>query len=64
MRRNIFFLLIALLSLGLMGLTQPQSRRVVRVGVYENPPKIYTDSDGTVSGFWPALINSIAQKEN
>jgi PAS domain S-box-containing protein len=64
MRRSIFFLLIALLSLGLMGLTQPQSRRVVRVGVYENPPKIYTDSNGTVSGFWPALINSIAQKEN
>jgi PAS domain S-box-containing protein len=64
MRRNIVFLLIAFVSLGLMGLTTPQSRRVVRVGVYENPPKIYTDSSGAVTGFWPAIINDIAQKEN
>jgi PAS domain S-box-containing protein len=52
------------MCLGLAGWTQFQSRKVVRVGVYENPPKIYTDSSGKVSGFWPDLINSIAQKEN
>ena len=64
MRRNYFFLTIAILCLGLVGWTQPQQRKVVRVGVYENPPKIYTDSNGDVSGFWPELINYIAQKEN
>ncbi|MDR3573011.1 MAG: ATP-binding protein [Anaerolineaceae bacterium] len=64
MRRNIFFLIITILSLSLMGWTQLQPGRVVRVGVYENPPKIYTDSSGSVIGFWPELINSIAQKEN
>lgn len=63
MRRNIFILVIALLSLSLMGLTKSQSMQVIRVGVYENAPKIYTASDGTVSGFWPDLIRYIAQKE-
>jgi PAS domain S-box-containing protein len=46
-----------------MGFAKFQADRVVRVGVYENPPKIYTDEDGLVSGFWPELIDSIAQKE-
>ena len=35
----------------------------VRVGVYENPPKIFTTPNGVVSGFWPALVNYIADKE-
>ena len=56
MRRNIFLLVIALFSLSLMGLANPQSTRVIRVGVYENAPKIYTETDGTVAGFWPDLI--------
>ncbi len=63
MRRNLFVLVILLLSLSLMGLTRPQSQRLIRVGVYENAPKIYTESDGTVAGFWPDLIEYIAQKE-
>lgn len=36
----------------------------VRVGVYENHPKIFTDADGKVSGFWPELIEHIAGQEN
>jgi PAS domain S-box-containing protein len=64
MRRNIIFLFITILSLSLTGWTQVQPRRVFRVGVYENPPKIYTNTDGSVSGFWSDLIYSIAQKEN
>lgn len=39
-------------------------QRTVRIGVYENPPKIYTDKDGTVKGFWADIINDFAQKEN
>ena len=35
----------------------------VRVGVYENPPKIYTTPDGTISGFWPDLLRYIADQE-
>ncbi len=36
----------------------------LRVGVYENPPKVYTNESGEVSGFWPDLIASIARLEN
>jgi PAS domain S-box-containing protein len=35
----------------------------IRVGVYENRPKIFTDEKGTVSGFWPDIIEYIASEE-
>jgi PAS domain S-box-containing protein len=62
-RRIFFLLVITLLNLSLMGLTLPQTQRAIRVGVYENAPKIYTDGNGNVSGFWPELIRYIAKKE-
>ncbi len=61
-----YFLLIqwvVFISLSLAGLPHSQPERTIRVGVYENAPKIYTAADGTVTGFWPDLINAIAQKE-
>ncbi len=64
MRKLLFFLLIASLNFYLTGYTPVPARRVIHVGVYENPPKIFTDEDGTVSGFWPELIQYIAEKEN
>ena len=33
------------------------------VGVYENHPKIYTTSDGQARGFFPEIIDGIAQEE-
>ena len=35
----------------------------LRVGAYENSPKIFTDDKGNVSGFWPDIINYIALQE-
>lgn len=35
----------------------------VRVGVYENPPKIFTNEKGEISGFYADLIKAIAQRE-
>lgn len=35
----------------------------VRVGIYENQPKIFTDDQGNASGFWPDIIGYIASKE-
>ncbi|WDP90058.1 MAG: PAS domain S-box protein [Desulfobacter sp.] len=32
--------------------------------MYENKPKVFTDPEGEVRGFWPELIASIASKEN
>ncbi len=35
----------------------------VRVGIYQNPPKIYLDKQGQPSGFFPGLLNLIAEQE-
>ncbi|RME40650.1 MAG: PAS domain S-box protein, partial [Deltaproteobacteria bacterium] len=37
---------------------------VVKVGVYENSPKIYVDQHHKVAGFWPELIEYIAAREH
>ncbi|MCB1869261.1 MAG: transporter substrate-binding domain-containing protein [Gammaproteobacteria bacterium] len=37
--------------------------RVVRVGAYDNPPKISVARDGRVTGFWPDLLADIAARE-
>ncbi|MDQ6971826.1 MAG: transporter substrate-binding domain-containing protein [Mariprofundaceae bacterium] len=36
----------------------------MKVGVYQNSPKIYVDEHSKVSGFWPDLIENIAAKEH
>lgn len=63
-RRYAFSLLIGFLCLAWIGMTKYQTQRVIRVGVYESPPKIFTDSNGVVSGFWSEIIHFIAEKEN
>lgn len=35
----------------------------VRVGLYENNPKIFTDENGDAAGFWPEIIEYIAAEE-
>ena len=37
--------------------------RIVRVGVYDNAPKIFTDTSGNASGFWPDIMGYIASQE-
>ncbi|MBN2513455.1 MAG: transporter substrate-binding domain-containing protein, partial [Sedimentisphaerales bacterium] len=39
------------------------NHRKVRVGLYENKPKIFTDESGEASGIFPTILNEIAQKE-
>lgn len=36
----------------------------VKVGVYDNYPKIYKDEQGNIKGFWADVTNYIAKKEN
>jgi len=38
--------------------------RVIRAGLYENNPKIFTDTSGKPSGFFIELLEEIAVKEN
>ncbi len=37
---------------------------IVKVGVYENQPKIFSDEAGNVSGFWADVIEYIAAEED
>ena len=36
----------------------------IKVGAYANPPKIFKNENGKVSGFWPDLIECMAKTEN
>ena len=35
----------------------------VRIGMYENSPKIFTDAQGNPAGFWPDILEYIASQE-
>ena len=37
---------------------------LIKVGTYENEPKIYTNEDGNVDGFWADITEYIARQEN
>ncbi len=36
----------------------------VRVGIYQNPPKVFVDPAGTPTGFWVDVLAAIAQAED
>ena len=57
-------LFVFLISIQLVGFTNTPAPQVIRVGVYENAPKFFTDDHGSVTGFWGDLIKTIAQHEN
>ena len=54
-------LLLALLLSGLPWTAL--AAHAVRVGVYENEPKIFSDANGQLSGIFGDLINEIARRE-
>ena len=64
MRRIYTIFGVILIAFCLVGWMPDQPVRTIRVGAYENSPKIFTASDGTISGFWPDLIREIAREEN
>ena len=38
--------------------------RIVRVGLYENPPKVYTAESGHPAGLFVELLQEMAHNEN
>ena len=62
-RKTVFIGFIVLVLLVTSGAYQ-ETPRQVRVGMYENSPKVYSTSDGSIDGFWPAILSDIAKKEN
>lgn len=59
---NVFLFLILLISMGSVVVAAADSK-IVRVGVYENPPKIFIDDKGKPSGFWPDILGYMASTE-
>jgi PAS domain S-box-containing protein len=60
----VLFIFLSLFStLGVYTASYADNEILVRVGVYENEPKIFTDEYGKVSGFWPDIITNIASQE-
>ncbi len=57
-------LVLVALSTGTAGISAADPSLTVKVGLYENEPKIFTDAQGKASGFWPEIITYIASKEN
>ena len=60
-RKWAFFLgLLLFLSYGFTTSLSPTQTRTVRVGVYQNEPKIFIDVNGHASGFFIELLDKIA----
>ncbi len=66
MRRTALFLFLAALAVDPLAAGGPASpspkRTTVRVGIYENPPKIFTSGRGVPDGFWVVLVREIARE--
>jgi signal transduction histidine kinase len=62
--RGLVSLCLLLLYVSIFGVAVAADDSItVRVGIYENQPKIFTDDQGNASGFWPDIIEYIASKE-
>ncbi len=60
---TLFLCLSLLYASGIFTAVSANDSITVKVGVYENQPKIFTDEKGNVSGFWPDIIGHIASQE-
>lgn len=56
-------LILVLTFLCLTGFGFSQSGISLKVGIYQNEPKLFVDEAGNPSGFWVELLNHIAQEE-
>lgn len=63
-RINRLFAFLALLFFSLSASAVAQTQRIVVVGIYQNPPKVFADEKGEAKGFFVDLIREIARLEN
>ncbi|MCW6035786.1 EAL domain-containing protein [Spirulina subsalsa FACHB-351] len=55
---------MSVFSLGVYAAHTDKGAEVVRVGVYQNPPKVFRDNTGNPGGFWVEILNEIARREH
>nr|MDK2850852.1 hypothetical protein [Candidatus Cloacimonadota bacterium] len=58
--RRVFTLIILILAISQLSAFD----RLIRVGVYQNPPKIFVDDHGKPAGIFVDIITEIAQRED
>jgi len=63
--RNLCVLVLCLIALSVIVApsVSGSDTTTVRVGLYANSPKIFTDAQGNPAGFWPDIIEYIADAE-
>jgi len=64
-----FFVFIALLfpvftAINPAEISAADESKTVKVGVYDNEPKVYRDENSEMTGVWPDILNYIASQEN
>lgn len=64
LRHSVHLLLVSLVLITLVCASAAAEHRTVRVGVYENAPKIFTSENGKPSGIFIDILEQIAQNEN
>lgn len=68
MHKKLLFVIFAFLLVSVVCaaavLAADNEQKTVRVGAYDNTPKIYRDASGEIKGFWADITNYIAKKEN
>lgn len=57
-------LVLASFIVGNFQVKAEEEPKIVRVGIYDNPPKIFTDEKGNVTGIFGDILAIIALKEN
>jgi len=60
----LFFIVLITCLFPLSDVMAQKDLKAVKVGVYDNPPKIYRDEKGEIKGFWADIVNYIAKNEN
>ncbi len=63
MKRYLTYLIYLIVLLIFPFIAVANTPVTIKVGVYENFPKIFTDKESIVTGFWPDLIQYISTKE-
>jgi signal transduction histidine kinase/CheY-like chemotaxis protein len=62
MKYRIFFLIIIFFTI--LNAETITDEIHLKVGIYENAPKIFSEDNGEASGFWSEIINYIAKEES
>ena len=63
-RHFLLWIILAILAVAVWQYAMQTEPRKVSVGLYENPPKVYTNENGQPAGLFVELLNEIARAEN